>query len=311
MMKRTILLFGATGEIGSRVARFSVDEGHRVIAVSRGKNQRVCQPLDGVELLQGDKNDREFLKTLTGLGADVIIDTTADKTSAANYAELFPSVRNFFFVSSTGVYVPIRSFPASEEHPWRSDTGVNFIFQSEKDIFALDLFKEKGFPVTIFRPSNIIGAGRVPLDLWGGRDIEFFKALKESRPIAIPRCENILIQSGCNDDLASALVLALQKPEEVRGEIFNISCKRAITLGEYLRTAMNYLRSSSPVRTVEVEELMRIYPSVKWRYSLEFLMQHMCIDISKAERILGYAPKKTAQEGLIEALKSCEERGLL
>ena len=45
-----------------------------------------------------------------------------------------------------------------------------------------------------------------------------------------------MIQSGYNWDLASAFVKAIDYPEAVRGEIFIISCKRAITLGQYLQT---------------------------------------------------------------------------
>ncbi len=44
---------------------------------------------------------------------------------------------------------------------------------------------------------------------------------------------------------------------------------------------------------------------------MEFLLEHMCLDISKAETTFGYAPTHTTQEGLIEALKWCTDEGLL
>jgi len=37
---KKILLFGATGEMGSRVGRCCVDTGHQVTGVSRGENTR-------------------------------------------------------------------------------------------------------------------------------------------------------------------------------------------------------------------------------------------------------------------------------
>jgi nucleoside-diphosphate-sugar epimerase len=37
----------------------------------------------------------------------------------------------------------------------------------------------------------------------------------------------------------------------------------------------------------------------------------MCLDISKAESILGYAPRKTASQGLVDALQWCLDSGLL
>ena len=56
---------------------------------------------------------------------------------------------------------------------------------------------------------------------------------------------------------------------------------------------------------------METYPDVKIRHGMDFLLCHMNLDISKAEKILGYAPTKTAQEGLIAALRWCEESGRL
>jgi nucleoside-diphosphate-sugar epimerase len=44
---------------------------------------------------------------------------------------------------------------------------------------------------------------------------------------------------------------------------------------------------------------------------LDFLLEHMCFDIGKAERVLGYAPTHTTEQGLIKALEWCESSGLL
>jgi nucleoside-diphosphate-sugar epimerase len=149
------------------------------------------------------------------------------------------------------------------------------------------------------------------LELWGARDIEFFKKLKAGEPVAIPYCKEILLQSGYNWDLASAFVKALDHPGEIRGEIFNISCKRAITLGRYLQTAMDFLGSKSEITEVSTEKLEELYPNIQWKNRLEFLLLHMCLDISKAEKTFGYAPEKTAEEGLVAALEWCESADLL
>ena len=49
-MKRKIMVFGATGEIGGRIARLCADAGHTVIGVSRGVNRRAMVDLSGVEI---------------------------------------------------------------------------------------------------------------------------------------------------------------------------------------------------------------------------------------------------------------------
>ena len=310
-MKRKIAVFGATGEIGGRIAFLAAAAGHDVTGITRGKRTFEWDPA-GIKFITGDKNDPAFLAQLAAENDfDAIIDSVPGYDTVDRYAQAFPKAENVFFCGSVGTYMPLQYFPADEKHPWREKTRYNFYEQCVRDAHALDMCAAGKLPVTIFRPTNIIGAGRVPLELWGARDIEFFRKLKAGEPITIAPCEEIMVQSGFNWDLASAFVAALDHPDKVRGEIFNISCKKAITLGEYLRTAMEYLNSTSEISHVPAERLADIYPQVTMHYRMEFLLCHMNFDISKAEDTFGYAPKKTTQEGLITALQWCEESGLL
>ncbi len=310
-MKRKVAVFGATGEIGGRIAYLAAQAGHEVTAVTRGNRKFEHDPA-GIRFVTGDKCDETFLAQLAEENDfDVIIDSVPRYVSVDLYEKYFPDVENIFFCSSTGTFVPLQYFPADENHPWKEETPFNFYSQCQRDQYALERFAAGKFPVTIFRPTNIIGEGRVPLELWGGRNIEFFRKLKAGEPITIAPCEDIMVQSGYNWDLASAFVLALDHPEEVRGEIFIISCKKAITLGTYLKTAREYFNSRSEISYCPAEKLVEIYPQITMRFGMEFLLCHMNLDISKAERILGYNPTKTTEEGLIAALRWCEESGLL
>ena len=59
-----ILVMGATGEIGSRVAKGCVEMRHKVVEVSRGVNKRHRVNLDGIKFIYGDKENEEFWGTL-------------------------------------------------------------------------------------------------------------------------------------------------------------------------------------------------------------------------------------------------------
>ena len=174
---------------------------------------------------------------------------------------------------------------------------------------ALNDCKEKQFPVTIFRPTNIIGETRVPLELWGGRNILFYQKLKNHEPLVIPACDSIMVQSGYNWDLASAFVKALDFPEAVRGEVFIISSEKAITLGQFLQTAVDFLGSKSNIIRVPPKDICQMYPDVRWHFGMDFLMEHMCFDISKARKTFGYDPKVSTREGLERSLKWLIDNG--
>lgn len=311
-MKRTLLIFGATGEIGGRVARLCVDAGHRVIGVSRGRNTRPTVDLDGVERLAGDKKDDGFMARLgSRRDLDVVIDTVPTETDVHRYRQHFKAIENFLFCGSTGKYVPLQYLPADEQHPWREPTGVNFFHQSQTDMAILDLWESDHFPGTLLCPTNIIGEGRIPLELWGGRNIDFFRMLKAGKPLRIAPCESIPIQSGYNWDLARAFAAAVDRPDAIRGETFIISCKRAIPLGRYLQTAMTHLGSASRITHAPAADLPALYPGIRWENGLRFLLEPMCFDIGKAERVLDYRPTHTTEQGLIKALEWCETEGQL
>ena len=257
--RKKVLIFGATGEIGSRIARGSLDAGHEVTGVTRGRNTRHRVNTDGVEFIRGDKgSERSLESVIAGREFDIVVDTVPCTEHVKLAHQYFGGrIEHYFMCSSTGTYVPLQYLPADERHPWREETPVNFYAQSQRDAYALSLHQEDGFPVTIFRPTNIIGSGRIPLELWGGRNILYYQLMKQGRPIEIPVAGSVLVQSGYNDDLADAFVKAMDKGDEISGEIFSISCKRAITLDRYCSTAKEVLGSASSVEYVPIEEIRR------------------------------------------------------
>ncbi len=311
-MGKKVLVFGATGEIGGRIAHLAVKAGHDVTGVTRGGNTKKTVCLDGVKMIHGDKDDESFIRdTVAKLPVDVVVDSVPKINNVSLYQKYLKQAENVFFCGSTGTFTPLQYLPADENHPWREKTAVNFFHQSQRDALALDLWESDQFPITIFRPTCIVGEHRVPLELWGARDINFYRKLKAGEPITIAPCEHILIQCGYNWDLAGAFVQAIDYPDKVRGEIFIISCKKAITLGKYLQTAMEFLNSKSEISHVPAEKLQDIYPEVTMKFRMDFLLEHMCLDISKAENTLGYRPTLTSGQGLVKALEWCESSGLL
>ena len=304
-MQRSLLIFGVTGELGSRLAQLAIASGHKVYGVSRGCNKRHSADLTGVEIFTGDKFDRDFLaNTCAKLPVDVVVDTMPSVAGLDNIAEFFPQVKNVFIISSTGTFVPLKQFPADESHEWRIENHVNFHGKIANDKHALELFAKQNFPITIFRPTNIIGDGRVPLDLYGGRDVNFFKALRNNETLELPDCRQIMLQSVCNWDLAKAMNLALTTAEEIRGEIIILSTNYSIRIIDYLDIVKEHLNSTSEIKWIDSDEFLAAHPE---HTGLKFLREHMCFSIDKARRLLGYEPDYTPEQGLKKSLQWCTD----
>ena len=302
-MQRSILIFGITGELGSRMANLAIANGHKVYGVSRGTHKHTGGDLSGVEMITGDKLDRDFLCNICSqLPVDVVVDTKPTLASLQNIADFFPNVKNVFTVSSTGTFVPLRYLPANEEHPWREENHVNFHGKIANDKLSLELFSQNKLPVTIFRPTNIIGNGQIPLDLYGGRDVNFFKALKNSEPVELPDCRQILLQPICNWDIAKAMTLALTAQQDIRGEIIILSGPYSIRLGDYLELIKKRLNSKSEIKWVDADEFQQAHPE---HSGLPFLREHMSFSIAKAEKLLNYKPDYTPEAGLELSLDWC------
>ena len=310
---KKVLLFGVTGELGSRIGRFCADAGHQVAGVSRGVNKMHRVDLSGVELITGDKDDEQFIQTLAAERQfDVVIDTMPSPDQMeSTFKHFCGKIEHYLMCSSTGVYVPLQYLPADEEHPWREQTPVNFFHKSVRDARALEMWDRDGFPVTIFRPTMIAGRGRIPLELWGGRNIRYWQLMKQGKPVEMPDRDNILIQGGCNDDLSTAFANAVAKGDRICGQTYIISCDKAVTLKRYFEVAKDFLNSTSPVELLPMAEMIKRRPEDVSEKNIEFLFEHMCFDLSKAKRDLDYDPRVSTEQSLITALKWCSEEGLL
>jgi nucleoside-diphosphate-sugar epimerase len=56
-------------------------------------------------------------------------------------------------------------------------------------------------------------------------------------------------------------------------------------------------------------DILARHPDETNASGMRFLVEHMCFDLSKAERMLDYDPKFTGEQGLEDALKWCVDNG--
>ena len=313
-----VLVVGGSRFLGLNIVQRLSARGDEVIVANRGQTETELPA--GVQHLQVDL-------TQPGALADAVKDMTSDAAvhmiaMSAPRAEvvleaLEGKMGHYVQCGSVGVYAPLHCVPADESHPTNprqigpDSEYVGFSHKLAADQVAERLCADWNVPLTILRPSAIIGAGDVPIDLWGARNPKCFQRIIDGEVISLPNDGRALIQFGHVGDLADAFVLALDQPD--RPGIYNITSDYAITLNYYTQILGEYLEREPVIEYVPMEQLIAMHAeSGKLNESgLRFLCEHMCYTITKARETLGFDPQYTAEKAVAESVEWMLSEGLI
>ena len=240
----SILVIGGTGFIGKYLVKQLVDAGHGVRVVTRGMSAGNIG-LAGlhVDLVQGDIADAAFMdKALEGI--EVVYDLAKaagskwddyyvnDVLVRKNIAERAQKagVKQFIYTGTIDSY-----YSANANEVITGDTPLdknmknrNLYAKSKAtcETLLMEMHKNLGLPVTIFRPGVVIGKGCPPAH-WG---VGMFQS--ESRVQFWGSGENKL-PLVLVEDVASALVLALGR-HDIAGKTFLLTDEPLISGKEYV-----------------------------------------------------------------------------
>jgi nucleoside-diphosphate-sugar epimerase/predicted dehydrogenase len=247
----TVLVIGGTGFIGRYLVRQLTDAGHGVRVITRGASAGNIG-LAGlpVELVQGDIASEEFMLSALD-GIEVVYDLAKatgskwedyyqnDVLVTKNIAECAQKagVKQFIYTGTIDSY-----YSANANEVINADTPLdknmknrNLYAKSKAtcEALLLQMHKDSGFPVSIFRPGVVIGTGCPPAH-WG---VGMFQS--ESRVQFWGSGENKL-PLVLVDDVASALVLALGRTD-IAGETFLLTDAPMLSGKEYVDIVSNTL----------------------------------------------------------------------
>src|SRR6266508_340618 len=299
---------GGAGFLGLHLSRRLLADGHDVRTLD-------VVPLDDAELersvdeLRGDVRDRDSVAKLVQ-GADVVVHAAAALPIQASRGSIRTvnvggtenvlraadnaGVRRVIFISSTAVYGVPEKHPIAEDDPL---VGVGSYGESKID--AEGLCRVAAVETTIVRPKTFIGAERL-----GVFEI-LFDWIREGRRIYTLGKGHNRYQLLAVEDLVDAIVRAAGEPAAAR-ETFNIGATEFGTVRTDLQALIDHAGSSSrlqpvPVKPAEIAlrglELLRVSPLAEWHYKTAH--KDSFVDVSKAQRLLGWQPRLSNREALI------------
>jgi nucleoside-diphosphate-sugar epimerase len=299
---------GGAGFLGLHLARRLLADGHDVRTLD-------VVPLDDAELersvdaLRGDVRDLERVRALVA-GAEVIVHAAAALPIQASRASIRSvnmagtanvleagrdaGARRVLFISSTAVYGVPEKHPIDEDDPL---VGVGWYGESKIDAEAL--CRVAAVETTILRPKTFIGPERL-----GVFEI-LFDWIRDGRRIYILGKGHNRYQLLAVEDLVEAIVRAATVPDAA-GETFNVGATEFGTVRTDLQALIDHAGSTSrlqplPPKPAELAlralELLEVSPLAEWHYRTAH--KDSFVDVSRAQRVLGWQPRLCNREALI------------
>jgi len=295
------LVTGGAGSVGSNIVERLVKEGHKVRVLdnfSTGRRENIAHHLDKIELIEGDIRDLDTCRKAVE-GVDFVLHQAALPSVQRSIEDPLTT----FQVNALGTLnILIASKEAGIERLVYASSssvyGENPNLQKE-DLLPLPLspyavsklagenlcrafHKCYGLSVVALRYFNVFGPRQDPRSPYSAVIPRFLNALLKGRSPIIYGDGEQTRDFTYVENVVEANILACFK-EGIDGEVFNIACGKGTSINElfYILTKLTGKVTRpiyEPYRPGDV--------------------RHSIADISKAEKLLGYFPRISLEEGL-------------
>lgn len=152
------------------------------------------------------------------------------------------------------------------------------------ELYMRSFHRVYGLPTVSLRYFNVFGPRQDPTSQYSGVLAKFITAMLRNEQPTIYGDGEQSRDFTCVDDVVSANMLACTAPaENVCGGVFNIACGRRINLNETFQT---------------LKKIVGFTGDVLYGPERAGDIKHSLADISRAQRLLGYAPQVSFEEGL-------------
>lgn len=288
----TLFITGATGYIGSAVARVFKEHGYEVLALVRSDASVDKVTKSGYTAIRGNLGSHEQIQG-TAEKADVVIHAAADYEGNVNQQDklLVESVigalkgSNKPFIYTSGIWVLGPTDGATEETPENPIKLVAWRVGREKEVLEAAM---QGVRTIVLRPGIVYG------ETGGIVDQLFEIALKEKQARYINDGENKWPVVHV-EDLAELYLLAAQRGSA--GSLYHATNEEHVTLREVAEQISRAIGAPEKVSAWTIEEARNTLGAFA-----DGLILDQTVDSSKARNQLGWKPLRTSVSEAIAKL---------
>ncbi len=299
--KEIVLVTGGTGRLGRHITEALIKKNMEVRVLVQKEGDIVRASAGTIPYL-GDLADKKALEKAC-TGADIVIhlaatvsqyrsglkeimNTNAFGTRNMAEAARKAGVNRIVFASTLNVYGRMRDGVLAEDSEVKPTDSYG-----QSKLLAENEIINSGIDYTIFRMATIYGPG------FENSFLKVFKAVKEKKAFIVGSGRNNLALVHIADAV-KAFELVFEKRKESRNKIYNISDGRSYTQEYLLALAANTLGVDKPKRHINtmvakmVAKAKGLDPD-----EIRFITSDRIVDISKAEKELGFKPKESVERG--------------
>ena len=223
------LFIGGTGTISGAITKLALERGWELYLLNRGNRDLP----EGARQIQADIRDEESVREkLSGLQFDVVADFiafTPDQVER-DWRLFAENAGQFIFISSASAYQkPLASPFITESTPVHNPYWQYSRDKIACELLLMDLYRQKGFPVTIVRPSHTYCERSLPVALHGGKgSYSVLQRLKQGKKVIVPGDGTSLWTVTVSADFAVAF-LGLMSNIHAIGETYHITSDESLT----------------------------------------------------------------------------------
>ena len=255
-----VLFIGGTGTISSGCTALAAERGVELFLLNRGRQQ--ADVPEGVRVLTGDINeDRQGVEAmLRDHTFDVVVDWIAFTVDQVERdIEMFSArASQYIFISSASAYQkPITHHRITEGTPL-----ANPFWEYSRHKIACEErlmleYRERGFPMTVVRPSHTYSPARLPVAVGGGPTV--VARMRAGKKVIVHGDGESLWVMTHNSDFAKAFVGLMAHPKSI-GHAFQITSDEVLTWNQIYACVGNACGAEPEVVHIPSDFINRIDP---------------------------------------------------
>jgi nucleoside-diphosphate-sugar epimerase len=310
-----VVVIGGTGHIGTFLIPRLVGAGHEVIVASRGQREPyVPHPAwNAVRRIDIDRTAEETAGTfgarIAALEADAVVDFICFTPASAQHLVDAIQDRQTLLLHCGTIWVHGRpaTVPTTEDAP-RHPFGDYGIQKAAIEKLLLESTRRGLARAVLLHPGHLVGPGWKPLNPAGHFNPDVFTRIARGEMLQLPNEGMETVHHVHADDVAQAFELALDHPDAAIGESFHVVSPAPMTLRAYAEAMFAHFGQTAQLRFLPWDEWRHTVTEGEAEATWDHIAHSPNCSIAKARERLGYTPRYTSLEAVIESVEALQIR---